>query len=214
MGGLPSSVINPGIEACEVMGSRRSSWQYSENKGYTNPNFDVEGWNEARLRRQSRKSFLTADVLAQESSRRRCDNVRHVSGQEFSRAHPHVAHTVPTLVLGRPNLNLRLQAAHASPNVCPFRQTFFDKLPAPVDELGATFHLQGLAPGQLVDFHLHKIWLGPMPLSFFFTAFSDAQPNHEQRQGASSCTLWRSQCGKSQSGWPAISRPKGPNHVL
>ena len=201
MGGLPSSVINPGIEACEVMGSRRSSWQYSENKGYTNPNFDVVGWNEARLRRQSRKSFLTADVLAQESSRRRCDNVRHVSGQEFSRAHPHVAHTVPTLVLGRPDLNLRLQAAHASPNVCPFRQTFFDKLPAPVDELGATFHL-------------HKIWLGPMPLPILFhplflmhnRIMNNARELHLLRFGGVS--------GKSQSGWPAIPCPKGPNHVL
>ena len=27
--------------------------------------------------------------------------------------------------------------------------------------LGATFHLQGLAPMQLVEFHLNKTWLGP-----------------------------------------------------
>ena len=87
------------------------------------------------------------------------------------------------------------------PNVCPFRQTFFDKLPAPVDELGATFHL-------------HKIWLGPMPLPILFhplflmhnRIMNNARELHLLRFGGVS--------GKSQSGWPAIPCPKGPNHVL
>ena len=219
MGGLQSSVINPDLGVKSWMGCNlQSSVQELElvksrgavvlhgsimrvkaSEGNTNPNFDAEGWNEARLRRQSSKSFLTADVLTRESSRRKCDNVRHASGQECSRAHPHVVPTVPILALGRPNL--RLQAAHASPNVCPFRQRFFDKLPATVDELGATFHL-------------HKIWLGPMPLPILFhplflmhsRIMNNARELHLVRFGGVS--------GKSQSGWPAISCPKGPNHVL
>ena len=34
--------------------------------------------------------------------------------------------------------------------------------------LGATFHLHGLSPRQLVDFHLNKIWLGPFPFPILF----------------------------------------------
>ena len=58
--------------------------------------------------------------------------------------------------------------AHASTNVRPFRQTFLNKFPAAVNVLGATFHLHGLSPRQLVDFHLNKIWLGPFPFPMLF----------------------------------------------
>ena len=130
---------------------------------------NTQGRNEERFRRQNSRHFLTADVLVQDSSRRRSHNLRHVSGQEFSRAHPHVVPLIPILVLGR--TNLRLQAAHSSPNACPFRQTFLNEFPATVEMLGATFHLQGLAPGSLWTSILTKLGLVQSHFPFCVTRF-------------------------------------------